>query len=131
MVKEYDNEMIPIEIKTGSAPKEGIWPSDRLQLGAYMVILKYKGKNVKKGIVKYIDHDEERILQMNPFLKEDVLKKISEVMKVLKGPLPKHVENKNKCNSCELKPICYDDERMERLCKRWAARFEIKLPRKA
>ena len=115
MIKTYDEEVIPIEMKTGKTPDEGVWPGHKLQLASYMYILKYSGKNIKKGIVRYIESDEERIITINPFLKAELLKKIEAVNKTLKNKIPAHIENKNKCKSCRLKDLCYDKIKIRRI----------------
>ncbi|MBU0461438.1 MAG: CRISPR-associated protein Cas4, partial [Nanoarchaeota archaeon] len=112
-IKEYDDELIPIEMKTGSAPKEGVWPAHKLQLAAYMSILSSANKKrVKKGIIKYIDESIERQIILNPFMEEEIHKKILAVNMTLQGRLPGFTDNKNKCRMCGLRETCYDEERM-------------------
>ena len=31
--------LLPIELKTGKSPKEGVWPGHRVQLSAYVMLL--------------------------------------------------------------------------------------------
>lgn len=113
-IQEFDNAIVPVEMKTGQAPNEGIWPNHRLQLAAYMTILKdISGKKIRKGILKYVDEDVEQGLAMNQFFEEDIKKKIDEVKNILNGPLPEQTDNKNKCKSCNLKDICYNQDKID------------------
>jgi CRISPR-associated protein Cas4 len=117
-IKEYDAELIPVEMKTGTAPKEGIWPGHRIQLSAYMNILQdIREKTVKKGIVFYIDSNSRREVSMNPFLKDELRRKVHNVTVMLNGKLPGFTENKNKCRACSLKDVCYDEEKVYLLLK--------------
>ena len=99
---------VPIEIKTGKMPNEGIWPGDRIQLESYMSLLvEEMNKNVREGYVHYIDHNEKRKIVMTPFIRENVIKTVQNVNSVLDGKLPEIVNNRNKCVSCVFREKCY------------------------
>jgi len=108
-LQKYENNFIPIELKTGKLPQEGIWPSHRIQLAAYALLLEDKfGMHVKEGFVHYLDYGQKKQLVMNPFLKQEVTDLTKKVIALLKSKeLPDFCLNKNKCNSCGLKEICY------------------------
>ncbi len=108
-LEKYDNHFIPVELKTGKLPKEGIWPSHRIQLAAYALLLEDQfGIPVKEGFVHYLDYKQKRQLIINPFLKQEVLDLTRKVISLLESSkLPDFCLNKNKCNSCGLKDICY------------------------
>ena len=38
-VHVYDDEYVPFELKTGRTPQDGIWPSHRIQIAAYSLLL--------------------------------------------------------------------------------------------
>ena len=111
--------IIPVELKTGKAPDGGIWPSHKIQLAAYLMLIEEEfSKQPEYGKVRYLDVTQERKLTMNPFLKEEVTNLRDKVKGLLNSTeLPKPCENQNKCNSCGLKNQCYDDallkEKME------------------
>ncbi len=69
----YNDKIIPIELKTGNPPKEGVWESHLIQIAAYILLLeeKYK-KPIPKGIIDYITNKDQRDIIMNPFMREDV-----------------------------------------------------------
>lgn len=111
--------IIPVELKTGKAPDDGLWPSHRIQLAAYLMLIEEEfSKQPEYGKVRYLDVAQDRKLTMNPFLKEEVTNLRDKVKELLNSTeLPKQCENKNKCASCGLKKQCYDDtmlkEKME------------------
>jgi len=71
-------------------------------------LLEDSGKTVQEAVMQYRGVDR-RILSMNSFLKEEVLALIQKTSEILKGYVPPdHVDNKNKCRSCQFKDVCYD-----------------------
>jgi len=99
---------VPVELKTGKMPNEGIWPGDRIQLESYMSLLvEEMNKNVKEGYVHYVDHNEKRKIVMTPFIRDNVIKTVQNVNAVLEGKLPDIVTNRNKCVSCVFREKCY------------------------
>ncbi|MBT3394926.1 CRISPR-associated protein Cas4 [archaeon] len=107
-IEIHNGEYTPIELKSGRMPKEGVWPGDRIQLESYMSLLvEEMHKNIKEGYVHYIDHDERRKISMNPFVRENVIKTVQNVNRILNGKLPPIVSNKNKCSSCSFRDKCY------------------------
>lgn len=116
-VELYTNGCIPIELKTGKMPKEGIWPGHRVQIAAYALLLEEAlSMSVKEGFVNYLDSKEKRHLSINPFMREEVLNLVREVQELLENrSLPDYTENRNKCTSCGLRSRCHDEEEMNLL----------------
>ena len=113
----YDNklvrEVVPYELKTGSAPREGVWPGHKLQAGAYIMLL--EKMFVREAFVKYLDINEVREVIMNPFLEKNVLETRDSVLNLFKNKeIPVFCDNKNKCNACPLKDKCYDEKFINR-----------------
>lgn len=110
----YENSYVPFELKTGKAPIDGIWPGHRVQIGAYAMLLEEKFKiPVKEGFVHYLDQQKIRAITINEFLKEEIICLTKEVQELLENKsLPEQCFNKNKCKSCSLNSICYDDDRL-------------------
>jgi len=110
-----EKSYIPIELKTGKFPDKGMWEGHRIQLGAYMLLLEDAGKNVKEAAIKYKGVDK-RSLQMNTFLKDEILSLVKKTDSVLKSlELPPYTDNKNKCKTCPYKEKCYDEKIMAEL----------------
>jgi len=106
---------VPIELKTGKYPDKGMWDGHKIQLAAYMLLLEEAGKLVKEAAIKYRGIDK-RMLQMNTFLKEEVLDLITKTDKLLTSlDLPEHLENKTKCKTCQVRGVCYNQDTVKKL----------------
>ena len=118
-VHVYETEYVPFELKTGKMPKDGVWPSHRIQIAAYSLLLQEKfNKPIKEGFVFYLDSKEKRHIAINPFMKEEVKQIVNEVISLLESKeLPDFCNNENKCRSCGLKATCYNEEEVSNLLK--------------
>lgn len=108
----YKTGIVPVELKTGSCPKEGVWPGHKLQIAAYAMLAEEAFKQeVKEGFIFYLDKKEKRHIAMNPFLKEEIKDLIKKIGLLLDSfDLPEKVTNLNKCQSCGLKDICQNEQ---------------------
>ena len=113
----YESDYIPFELKTGRAPQDGVWPSHRIQIAAYSLLLQEKfNKPIKEGFVFYLDTKEKRHITINPFMKEEVKKVVDDVIALLENKeLPDFCNNENKCRKCGLRPTCYDKGKVNEL----------------
>jgi CRISPR-associated protein Cas4 len=113
----YGSEYVPYELKTGKMPKDGVWPSHRIQLAAYSLLLEEKfNSKIKEGFVFYLDSRQKRHIAFNPFMKEEVANLVDEVISVIQGKeVPDFCENKNKCINCGLRETCYSKDKMNEL----------------
>ena len=110
-----DGLAIPYELKTGRSPREGVWPSHRLQIGAYCLMLESKlGKRIHKGYIQYLDSEQIRPVVMNPFLESEI-KEITDNTRAMieERTLPKICLHRNKCRNCGLQKQCYDTDRIK------------------
>jgi len=112
----YPEGVVPIEIKSGRAPKEGAWDNHKIQLATYALMLENTFKvSIAAGYVKYVDENISRRIEINAFLKDQVKDLVKNVNDMLKSKvLPKKCSNTNKCEKCGLKKICYSDEIAEK-----------------
>ena len=108
---------IPIELKTGKMPKEGVWPCHRIQVAAYALLIEEKyNTKVNEGVIRYLDSNETRHIAMNPFMKEEIKSVVKEIIELLETRnLPAHCSNRNKCTNCGLRSTCYDEEKVTTL----------------
>jgi len=116
-IHNIDNTMIyvPIELKTGKYPASGMWEGHKIQLAAYILLLEDARKPVEEAAIKYRGA-EKRVLQMNTFLREEVLDLIHKTDVLLtEFKLPDFTDNKNKCKSCQLKDTCYNHDEVKNL----------------
>jgi len=118
-VHVYGNEYVPFELKTGKMPQDGVWPSHRIQLAAYSLLLQEKFKKpVKEGFVHYLDSRQKRQIVMNPYMADEVKQLVEEIIALLKGKdIPDFCSNENKCRKCGLKQTCYNEEEVNSLLK--------------
>lgn len=115
----YEGNYVPFELKTGRMPQDGVWPSHRIQIAAYSLLLQEKfNKEIREGYVVYLDTKEKRQIAINPFMKEEVKQMVDEVIAVIESKeLPNFCNNENKCRKCGLKQTCYNEEEVNNLLK--------------
>lgn len=108
-VEIYKGSLVPVELKSGSPPKEGAWESHKIQLAAYALLLEDNFEtNIPEGIVQYIDSGKRVSVFINPFLKDQVKELASSVKTLLASKDPPAIaENRNKCSSCSLREKCH------------------------
>jgi CRISPR-associated protein Cas4 len=118
-VHVYEDQFVPIELKTGKSPKEGMWPGHRIQIGAYALLLEEMfNKEIKEGFIYYLDSKEKRNLVINPFLRQEIKDLTKEVQEFINNKnLPNHCESENKCKACSLNTTCYSDEELNKYMK--------------
>ena len=118
-VHVYDNEYVPFELKTGRTPDNGVWPSHRIQIAAYSLLLQEKfSRQIKEGYVVYLDTKEKRHIAINPFMKQEVKQIVDEVIALLESKeLPDFCNNENKCRKCGLRQTCYNEEEVNKLLR--------------
>lgn len=111
-IEVWKNRLVPVELKTGKMPFDGVWPGHRIQLGCYALLLEEKyGSSIEYGYVNYLDHEEKRLIKINPFLRSeinDLVKKVQTLM--VSKEVPDFCGNENKCNACGLKETCSNNE---------------------
>ena len=100
-IEVYGNEYVPVEIKTGRTPSEGVWPDHRMQLAAYMLMLNDKfNVNVKEGLVKYVTTDQTRQIVMNPFMEYEVKTAVNDVFNLIESSDVPGLCGKSYCSVC-------------------------------
>jgi len=111
----YPAGIVPIDLKTGKMPKEGVWPSHKIQIAAYaMLAEEHFNQKIKEGFIHYLDHKEKRHIAMNPFLKQEIKDLIKKVESILNSKkLPEIVSNLNKCTNCGIKDICNNEKELK------------------
>lgn len=112
VIDQLDENFVPIEIKTGKPPRDGVWKEHMVQLGAYMLLLtEHAGKEVNHGFVDYRAVNERRKIVMNPFLKDEILALIPRVNFLLQqSALPEKVKEEWKCKKCGIRETCLATE---------------------
>jgi|SRR3989344_2878413 len=108
----HENDIVPIELKTGKTPEKGVWNSHKMQIAAYLLLLNEKfKKDINIGFIRYVDSNEERAVILNPFLKDYVLELRDKVKLLLSSEeLPEYCDNEKKCKLCGLRKQCFNKE---------------------
>lgn len=102
-IEVYGSEYVPVEIKTGRAPAEGVWPDHRLQVAAYMLLLKEKFKaDIKEGLVNYVAAGKSRQVVMNPFMEYEVAEAVNNVFALMEQKKVPDFCGKGYCTVCSL-----------------------------
>jgi CRISPR-associated protein Cas4 len=116
-VQVFPTMLLPVELKTGKAPKEGAWEDHKIQLAAYALLLEDSFKvPINNGIIRYIDDNQARSIDINPFLKDQVKELVKEVKAMLSSEkLPPLNKNENKCRNCSLKEVCHNPELAQKI----------------
>ncbi len=102
---------VPVEIKTGTTPKENVWQTHKIQIAAYCLLLEdYFNKKTSKGFVHYLDSDSIRPVFVNPFLKAEVMEVKSKVSDLLESKgIPDYCRNELNCRKNHLKNLVLKD----------------------
>ena len=108
----HPSAIIPVELKSGSAPQEGVWPSHRIQAGCYALMLEeFFQTSVPFAIVFYLDAKSRREVVVNPFLKEEIIELAQKARNCLeKKEVPKGCKDPG-CDACKL---CANTEFVEK-----------------
>ncbi|CAN5397211.1 CRISPR-associated endonuclease Cas1 [soil metagenome] len=116
---EPDGEaVLPVDYKKGKAPAEGIWPSDEVQVGVQVLLLRDHGYSCDRAAVWYEGGRERRYVDFDDTLGERVATltaEMREVASAARAPLP--LVNSPKCWRCSLSGLCLPDETNARLAR--------------
>jgi CRISPR-associated exonuclease Cas4 len=98
----HTDHVIPVELKSGKPPEEGVWDTHRMQVSCYMLMLsEHFGTQVNTAIVHYIDSDVKREVIMNPFLEEWVSSTKNACLTLLESKNPPKGCGRKNCEYCD------------------------------
>jgi CRISPR/Cas system-associated exonuclease Cas4 (RecB family) len=101
-VEIHEGHITPIELKTGKLAREGVWPSHRVQAAAYMMLLQENYScPVERAIVRYLDHQIDMDVSLNPFMELEVKELTKKVIWTLNSTAVPAPCSKEGC-SCRL-----------------------------
>jgi len=107
-----DGSLIPIELKRGKAPDGGaVWPADRVQVLAHVVLLRRAGHRVAEARVYYTGSNAMIPVDVGGDIESEVMALVAsarEVAELPDAPLP--LVDSPKCPRCSLATLCLPDE---------------------
>ncbi len=108
----HGTTLIPVELKSGRLPAEGVFEEHKIQAGSYaMLIEDIFGNPVSHAIVHYIDHNQRRPVHMNPFLKDSILDIRDKAFACLDSQ--EEPKGCGQCNTCQIrqKPVTKNSQK--------------------
>ena len=108
------SEVSPVDYKAGS-PRvvdevNELWPTDKMQLGLQILLLRENGYNSRTGIIYYRGTKQRVPLEMTSELETWILEQIVAARQVAAGPIPPPLVDSPKCVRCSLNSVCLPDE---------------------
>lgn len=105
---------IPVEYKKGS-PREGdegyeLWPTDRMQLGLQILLLRENGYPSNEGVIYYREARRRVPFVMTAEIEQWILATIERARVACDGPRPAPLDDSPKCPRCSLVSVCLPDE---------------------
>ena len=110
-VDHSDGSTTPVDIKKGRAPKEGVWPADRIQVLTQAVLLRRAGYRVAQAEVSYLGSRSKVAVKVDDGAELEVAKVVAaarHTAKSVAAPLP--LVNDARCPRCSLVGLCLPDE---------------------
>ncbi len=97
-IEVYENSVLPIELKTGKMASDGVWPSHRVQVAAYMMLLSEKfNKSVGQAVIRYLDHNSSKTIMLNPYMELEVRELTEKVTRLLKSEITPKPCGRERC----------------------------------
>jgi CRISPR-associated protein Cas1 len=128
LVEAEAGAVCPVDYKRGSAPKPeripgGVWPADRVQVGAQAVALRASGYECREAVVYYAQSKTRVVVAVDDGLIQEVRAAVTQArqLREARTPPPPLVDSA-KCPGCSLVGICLPDETNAlRLAPEWPA----------
>lgn len=115
-LRKKDGNLIPYEHKRGRSRSTDAgpipWASDRLQLGAYAMLLeRATGTTISEGCIRYHGDNVLVRLTVDSALREDVQKAVARAQVLIEAEArPPVTQDERRCAKCSLAPICLPEE---------------------
>jgi CRISP-associated protein Cas1 len=108
------SDVLPVDYKAGT-PRQGeggneLWPTDKMQLGLQILLLRENGYSCSGGIIYYRGTKQRVPLEMSAELETWILEQIAAARRAAGGPIPPPLVDSPKCVRCSLNSVCLPDE---------------------
>lgn len=111
-IRNRDGQVYPYEHKRGRSNKGDAWRSDRLQIGAYAMLLeKALARSVTEGRIRYHRDQKTVIVPISEEVRQEVRDAIQRANELREHTeRPPIAENDRLCIACSLSPVCLPEE---------------------
>lgn len=111
-IRTRSGEVYPYEHKRGRSNQGQAWNSDRIQVGAYAMLMeRAKGLVVNHARIRYHRDNKTVIVSIDQELRNEVKAHIQRANKLrAQESRPPITSNENLCVSCSLSPVCLPEE---------------------
>jgi CRISPR-associated endonuclease Cas1/CRISPR-associated protein Cas4 len=116
LVETEEGKVRPVDYKRGEAPDPervagGVWPADRIQIGAQVMALRAAGYRCDEGVVYYAASKTRVGVPFDDALAGDVRTAVAQARAIRdSGVAPPPLVDSPKCPRCSLVGICLPDE---------------------
>lgn len=116
LVDVSDGRVRPVDYKRGAAPDAakapgGVWPADRVQIGAQVLALRDAGYRCEAGEVYYAASKTKVVVKVDEALVAEVRAAVALARRLQADPVPPPpLVDSPKCPRCSLVGICLPDE---------------------
>lgn len=123
VARAADGSLVPVEAKHGAAPRDkagfdvcGVtlpgdaWPTDRIQVGAQVRLLRDAGEACHEARIYYRKDRQTVIVTADETLDTAVRRAVEDARACAEGPMPPPLLDSPKCIGCSLSTICLPEE---------------------
>lgn len=98
--------LVPVIVRGGGMPDNGVWKSDRMRIAAYTILLEEElGGGIYRGFVEYISEGEVREVTIRDYDRRRVLKLLRMMRRIKNGAIPDRLDSEA-CEVCSLQDAC-------------------------
>ncbi|RSD33216.1 MAG: CRISPR-associated protein Cas4 [Methanohalophilus sp.] len=101
-----DKQKMPMLIKTGNVPMQGVWKNDRIPLAAYSMLAEERyDQPVNSAVLFYASQGQARPVRIRPTERREVLNILKRIEKIKNGKMPQAKRGKL-CGYCPYEQMC-------------------------
>ena len=102
----HDDQKMPLLIKSGNAPEQGVWKNDRIPLAAYSILAEERyDQPVNSAVLFYASQGQARPVRIRPTERREVLNILKRIEKIKDGKMPQAKQGKL-CGYCPYEQMC-------------------------